>query len=403
MDTRKVTFIATIAAIVLVAVGIGYAYTAMTTNSGNNASTEYITLIQGEAGAYTFADGSQQIYWDTNDYKSGVEFKTDFTLTGVTLDGTAVGAAANAYTLVQLGKAFTLEPQRSGTGALPAINIEVNSENLLMPSGPVIFLKAETAGAATQYYKLMADNTFEKGLAGGGDNKIAVTVDATPEPDVYKPITITMLYGFAGSGDAAKVTVAHAAGVQPVGPSDKPLNNTKLTFRITTPGANTPGEVPVTGISISAAATTVNKGGTVVITPTFTPAEPTNQGIIWTTSNSTIATVSGGTVTAQSVAGQVTITATTAEGSYVASVVISVNPTVTFDRGAATSGSIDPQNVTYNTATALTTVTDQFTYAGHSFAGWNTSADGKGISYANSADVKFTQDTTLYAMWTETP
>ena len=57
MDTRKVTLFATIAVIALVAVGIGYAYTATTVNSGNNVSTEYITLVQGGTGAYQFASG----------------------------------------------------------------------------------------------------------------------------------------------------------------------------------------------------------------------------------------------------------------------------------------------------------------------------------------------------------
>lgn len=50
------TLIATIALIVIVFIGIGYAYVAYTTNSGNHSDTAYLTVTQvGETG-YTFAN-----------------------------------------------------------------------------------------------------------------------------------------------------------------------------------------------------------------------------------------------------------------------------------------------------------------------------------------------------------
>ena len=133
MDTRKVTFIATIAAIVLVAVGIGYAYTASTVNSGNSASPEYITLVQGSTGAYQFADGEQNVYWDATDYIVGSQPTTDFTLTGV------VDESITGYKLVQLGKSFTLVADSVGATTAPTIAIDINAENFIMPvEGSVI-------------------------------------------------------------------------------------------------------------------------------------------------------------------------------------------------------------------------------------------------------------------------
>ena len=59
MDTRRTTLIATIAVIALLAVGIGYAYTAFTQNGGNSSNVGYITLTQvGDQTPYTFADGT---------------------------------------------------------------------------------------------------------------------------------------------------------------------------------------------------------------------------------------------------------------------------------------------------------------------------------------------------------
>ena len=60
MDTRKITLIATIAVIALVAVGVGYAYTATTQNTANNASSNYIVLSQN-----VYSWGTQQLYYDT--------------------------------------------------------------------------------------------------------------------------------------------------------------------------------------------------------------------------------------------------------------------------------------------------------------------------------------------------
>jgi uncharacterized repeat protein (TIGR02543 family) len=70
---------------------------------------------------------------------------------------------------------------------------------------------------------------------------------------------------------------------------------------------------------------------------------------------------------------------------------------VTFDGNGATSGSmatqtgIDPANLTRN----------NFTRNGYTFAGWNTAADGSGISYANGVNYDFATDLELFAQWTE--
>ena len=51
----------------------------------------------------------------------------------------------------------------------------------------------------------------------------------------------------------------------------------------------------------------------------------------------------------------------------------------------------------YNVATALTS--NGFVYAGHTFIGWNTSANGSGITYLDNASYPFTANGTLYAQW----
>lgn len=71
--------------------------------------------------------------------------------------------------------------------------------------------------------------------------------------------------------------------------------------------------VATTGITLSQTALTLNAGGSSTLTATVTPSNATNKTVTWATSNASVATVSGGKVTAVG-PGTATITATTSGG-----------------------------------------------------------------------------------------
>lgn len=81
--------------------------------------------------------------------------------------------------------------------------------------------------------------------------------------------------------------------------------------------------IPVTGISLSAASGTLNPGASISLSTTITPANATNKTVIWTSSNSSVATVNNGTITAVAI-GSATITATTQDGGFTASYALTV-------------------------------------------------------------------------------
>ena len=78
-----------------------------------------------------------------------------------------------------------------------------------------------------------------------------------------------------------------------------------------------------------------------------------------------------------------------------------VELTVTFEANGSeeypVKGTMAPQTVNAKTDTALNA--NSFTREGYNFKGWNTAADGTGDSYADSATVNLTENTTLYAQW----
>lgn len=74
--------------------------------------------------------------------------------------------------------------------------------------------------------------------------------------------------------------------------------------------------IPVSGFSIAPTSATIAVGGTLAINKNFIPSNATNQDIVWTSSNASVATVdNAGVVTALGL-GSATITATTVDGGY---------------------------------------------------------------------------------------
>ena len=70
--------------------------------------------------------------------------------------------------------------------------------------------------------------------------------------------------------------------------------------------------------------------------------------------------------------------------------------TLTFNANGG-SGSMSSQTVSSGASVTLPNST--FTRSGYEFAGWNTNADGSGVSYTNGQNITPSGDMTLYAQW----
>ena len=89
----------------------------------------------------------------------------------------------------------------------------------------------------------------------------------------------------------------------------------------------TPSGVNVSGISLSNSGKYLLVRNEFVITPTVYPLNATNKEVYWTSSDTSIATVtSGGRVVAKEKRGSTTITATTADGNFTATCIVYVSP-----------------------------------------------------------------------------
>ena len=84
--------------------------------------------------------------------------------------------------------------------------------------------------------------------------------------------------------------------------------------------------VALTGISSTPSTVSLANGATQQITNTFTPTNASNKGVVYTTSNTAIATVSAtGLITAGATDGTATITVTTDDGDHTDTVIVTVS------------------------------------------------------------------------------
>lgn len=82
--------------------------------------------------------------------------------------------------------------------------------------------------------------------------------------------------------------------------------------------------VAVTGVSLNKSALTLNVGANETLVATIAPENATDKAIAWSTSDGTKATVSDQGVVTAVAEGTATITATTHDGSFTASCVVTV-------------------------------------------------------------------------------
>lgn len=87
--------------------------------------------------------------------------------------------------------------------------------------------------------------------------------------------------------------------------------------------------IPVTGVSLDQTALTINKGSEAALIATIAPENATNKQVTWSSSNTSVATVSASGIVTGVGRGSATITATTVDGGYTATCAVTVKiPTI---------------------------------------------------------------------------
>ena len=171
-------------------------------------------------------------------------------------------------------------------------------------------------------------------------------------------------------------------------------------------------DIPVTSITISGS-TSVEVGDSVRYTVSVSPSSATDKGISWSiSSGSNRAQITSQSDTSCTVkftaAGSVTLKATADDGygEYDTHTITVSNPMVAYTLTYnANGGSNAPLSQTVNSSTGSATFTlrtNEPTWDGHIFLGWNTNSAGTGTLYEpGETYTTSSTSTTLYAVWEE--
>lgn len=133
--------------------------------------------------------------------------------------------------------------------------------------------------------------------------------------------------------------------------------------------------VSVTGVSLNKNSTSIEVGSAETLEPTIAPSNATNQGVTWSTSNSSVATVTNGVV--RGVAeGSATITVTTSDGGFTATCSV----TVTASSGGG--GGTDPVDDVMMAKGFGGYTNNSYSAAGTDYTGKANITDNSGATYA---------------------
>ena len=199
------------------------------------------------------------------------------------------------------------------------------------------------------------------------------------------------------------------------------LAGMNLTANAIPPESGTTGTIPtgtiptgtiptegVSGISLDLSAVSLSVGGTETLTATVSPDGATDKTVTWSSSDTTVATVENGVVTAVA-EGTANITVTATNGTVddtsddqTATCAVTVNAATASVTLNANGGTINSGNITeYTEGTGATLPTD-VTKDGYQFGGWydNAGLTGSPVTAISTSD---TGNKEYWAKWTENP
>ena len=202
----------------------------------------------------------------------------------------------------------------------------------------------------------------------------SASVKATVKPDNASDKSVSW-----STSDASVATVAggNIKGVAPGTATITAKTANNLTAEVTVTVKKNDNIVKPTGVTVSPSTLSLESGATGTLTATVTPSNATDKSVTWSSSNTSVATVSNGTVTAVG-AGTATITATTSNGKTATATVTVTGKSVTyiengiyFEKPSGWGNSINVY--IYDSATNSS--------VGAAWPGYAMKADGNGVYY----------------------
>ena len=272
------------------------------------------------------------------------------------------------------------------------------TRNRMRVNGEIISLYGSTTGLTAKPYLFERSGAaiYPTSISLSGDSGVSVGSTTTISV-TYNPTGTTVKNVTWRSSDTSVATVANGivTGVKAGTATIYAKAATKTGFTAEVSKQITVSNVAVQSVSLNKTSGTLRVDETVTLIPTISPSNATNKAVTWSTSNSSVATVSDGLVTAKT-PGSATITVTTSDGGKTAQYNLTV---VTSGGGSGGSGGAEWTLVEdASTLTAGDVIVigsyDKGVVAG-SLSSQILSSVSSGVTYESSSKISELPDTAL--------
>ena len=230
MDTRKVTVVAAIVIIALLAVGIGYAYVAYTSNSGNQTDVSFIKVTQvgQDTTPYTFADNIVLKY---NTYNEDNENKMYYQFPDSTELSIGSGTDVTNYLCAPLGTItfhIVFEGSTASHAPTPLALTVSSSQNFNAGGDWAYFITNENHSKVIAYKDT---NTTDQPSAWTLVNPLSIAKDVN---NTYPNTTVCVYYGYKAIDDEDHcVDLGATDGKYYLASPPQKLQSGKVVFKVT--------------------------------------------------------------------------------------------------------------------------------------------------------------------------
>ena len=210
--------------------------------------------------------------------------------------------------------------------------IESNVDSTVYAS---VYVTVTSSGAVpTVSSVIVSPSSLSLDLNGTKTSNLTATVNGDNDPS--QEVTWNSSNASVATISSTGVVTAKAVGNATITATSQADGTKSGTCTVTVSDST----VHVTGVSLNKDSISLTVGGSETLTATVSPNNATNQNVTWSSSNTTVATVSNGAISAKAT-GSSTITVTTVDGSYTATCTVTVSAsniqTLTITRNSFTT------------------------------------------------------------------
>lgn len=291
----------------------GIGVVGISAQSGDKMVTKKVTITvnDNQQGGDTVYAEDITITGVPDTFKIGDTFKLTGTISPSNVTDKTVTWSSNNTDVATIDQSGNVTIKGTGTVRFTAVSgdqrVTKSIEVTLGDVDDTVYANDIELGTLPEYF--FVGNTFK--------------IDATVKPDDAKDKTVTWT-----SSDTSIATVDNSGNVElkkegkvtlTVKSGDERVSK-EISFTVAD-GSLDPGDKPVTGMTLTQSGTDADLviGGSVTLTPEFTPADATNKTVIWESSDDSVATVNNGVVNFLK-AGVVEISCTNPASGFIAKV-----------------------------------------------------------------------------------